>query len=118
MVINGQKWLDISFLGIFYHLYLLKGNPMIQPLPLFPKLLSLGAVAMISMEREQLQAITTPFSPICLKMEFLVIFRHFSLLVPAHGLIPPQLLLTKNIITGYYCNDIYEERPALGHGKH
>ena len=53
---------EIQFLAIFHHFYLLKGNPLIQPLLLLTKLLSLRAVATISTEREQLQAITTPFS--------------------------------------------------------
>ena len=87
------------FLGIFYHFYLLKGNPLIQPLLLLTKLLSLRAVATISTEREQLQAITTP--TICLKIEFLVIFGHFSPFVPAHGRPhdPISAFINKNVIT-------------------
>ena len=38
------------------------GDPSIPPPLLLTKMLSLGAVAMIFMERELLQAITTPFS--------------------------------------------------------
>ena len=43
------------------HLCLLMGDPSFPPLLSLSKMLSLGAVAMISIERELLQAITTPF---------------------------------------------------------
>ena len=45
---------------IFHHLRLLMGNPLIQPLFLLTTISSLGAIAMISVERKLLQAVTTP----------------------------------------------------------
>ena len=50
------------FSAIFYHLCLVKGDCLIPPLLLLTKMLLLGAVALISTERELFQAITTPFS--------------------------------------------------------
>ena len=52
----------IEFLAICPHLCLHMGNPLTPSPLLLTKMLSLGAVAMIFMERELLQAITTPFS--------------------------------------------------------
>ena len=52
----------IEFFAIFPHLCLHKGNPLTPSPLLLTKMLSLGAVAMIFMKRELLQAITTPFS--------------------------------------------------------
>ena len=158
----------IQFLAIFQQLYLLMGDPLISPLLLLTKLLSLGAVAMISVKRKLLHAITTPFChhfpenyifghfwpfftictysgdclipppllltkmlllgavalisterellqaipphflAICQKMKFLVIFSCFSPFVPALGQ-PNDLIsasIDKNLITGYCCNDI------------
>ena len=63
----------------------LMGNPLIPPPLLLTKLLSLGAVAMISTEREQLQAITTPFFCHMPQIQFLAIFGHFSPFVSTHG---------------------------------
>ena len=45
--------------AIFHYLHLLRGNPSQSPL-LLTKIIVLGAVTMISMERELLQAIITP----------------------------------------------------------
>ena len=60
------------------------------------------------------------FSVICLKIQFLAIFGHFPLYVPTHGwpLDPTSAFIDKSIITGCCCNDIYEVRPVLRHGKH
>ena len=62
MVKNGQKWLNIPFLAIFHYLCLLMGNLFAPSLLLLTKMLSLGAVAMMSVKKKLLQAITTPFS--------------------------------------------------------
>ena len=62
-----------------------------------------------------------PYFPvICLKIQFLAIFGHFPLYVPTHGwpLDPTSAFIDKSIITGCCCNDIYEVRPVLRHGKH
>ena len=55
-----------------------------------------------------------------LKIQFLAIFGHFSPFVLAHGrsLDPTSAFIDKSIITGCCCNDIYEVRPVLRHGKH
>ena len=50
------------FLAIFHHLCLMVGNPLTPSPFLLTKMLPLGAVAMKSMKRKLLQAITTPFS--------------------------------------------------------
>ena len=55
---NFNFW---SFLAIFHHLCLLMGDPLIPPLLILTKILSLGAVAMKSTERKLLKAFTTPF---------------------------------------------------------
>ena len=57
---------------------------------------------MISMERKLLQAITTPFPAIYLKIQFLANFGHFSLFVPmrANPLTQSPLLLTKMLLLG------------------
>ena len=62
-----------------------------------------------------------PYFPvICLRIQFLAIFGHFPLYVPTHGwpLDPISAFIDKSIITGCCCNDIYEVRPVLRHGKH
>ena len=75
-----------------------QGPPFDQPLLLLTKLLSLGAVAMISKKREQLHANTTPFSRHLPEnfhfWSFLAIFHHLCLLM-GDPLIPPLHLLTK-----------------------
>ena len=86
-------------------------DPLIPPPLLLTKLLSKGAVVMISMERKLLQAITTPFPAIYLKIQFLANFGHFSLFVPmrAKPLDPISTFIDQNVITGCCCNDIYGE---------
>ena len=67
--------------AIFHYLHLLRGNPSQSPL-LLTKIIVLGAVTMISMERELLQAIITP--PFAWKWNFLLflaIFHHLCLLM-------------------------------------
>ena len=80
-----------------------RAPPLIQPLLLLTKLLSLGAVAMISKEREQLHAITTPFSRQLPEnfyfWSFLAIFHHLCLLM-GDPFIPPPFLLTKMLSLG------------------
>ena len=51
----------LAILTIFHHLFLLVGDPLTPSPLLLTKMLSLGAVAMISTEKELLQAITTAF---------------------------------------------------------
>ena len=72
---------------------------------------------MISMERELLQTITTPFS--CHKPEnsILAIFGHFSPFVPAHGrsLNPTSAFIEITIITGCCCNNIHRKRATPGY---
>ena len=58
------------------------GDPLIPPLLLLTKMLSLGAVAMKSTERKLLQAITTPFFRHMPQIQFLAIFDHF---LPTNG---------------------------------
>ena len=67
-------WLKIGFLVFFGCLCLFVGNPLIPTPLLFTKRSSQGAVAMISMEKKLLQAITTPFS---LQWPKNSIFSHF-----------------------------------------
>ena len=50
------------FLAIYHHFCLCMGDPLILPPLSLTKMLSPGAVVMITMERKLLQAITTPFS--------------------------------------------------------
>ena len=96
----ARKFHFFLFLAILHHLCLLEGNPFI-PLPLLlTKLLSLGAVAMISANRKLLQAITTPFSHHSPDISifghfwpFLAIFHHLSPLM-GNPLTPTPLLLT------------------------
>ena len=58
-----ENWIFGLFLTTFPHLCLLMGNPLTS-YPLFlTKTLSLGALEMIPMERELLQAIITPIPP-------------------------------------------------------
>ena len=92
-------------------------NPLIPPSLLLTKLLSKGAVVMISMERKLLQAITTPFPAIYLKIQFLANFGHFSLFVPmrAKPLDPISTFIDQNVITGCCCNDIYGKRATPGY---
>ena len=54
-----------KFFSYCPHLCLHMGNPLTPSLFLLTKMLSLGAVAMISTEREIVQAITTPFPHQC-----------------------------------------------------
>ena len=75
------------------------GNPLIPPPLLLTKLLSLGAIAMISTEREQLQAIATQFFCHMPQIQFLAIFHHLCLLM-GDPLIPPLILLTKILSLG------------------
>ena len=92
----------LAILTIFHHLFLLVGDPLTPSPLLLTKMLSLGAVAMISTEREQLQAITTPFPPFAKKLNFwsfLGIFQYLCLLM-GDPLIPPQLLLIKMLSLG------------------
>ena len=72
---------------------------------------------MISMERKLLQAITTPFPAIYLKIQFLANFGHFSLFVPmrAKPLDPISTFIDQNVITGCCCNDIYGKRATPGY---
>ena len=56
--IFGHFW---PFLAIFHHLCQLVGHPLTPSPLLLTKMLSLGAVAMISTEKELLQAVTTAF---------------------------------------------------------
>ena len=65
------------FLAIFHHFCLLMGDPLIPPLLLLTKMLSLGAVAMKSTERKLLQVITTPFFRHMPQIQFLAIFDYF-----------------------------------------
>ena len=57
------------------------------------------------------------FLPFAWKCNFLDIFGHFSLFVPAHGwpLNPTSTFIDKNVITGCCCNDICKERATLGY---
>ena len=105
------------FLAIYHHLCLCMGDPLISPPLSLTKMLSPGAVAMITMERELLQSIMPPFAAISPKIEFLVIFRHFSPFVLAYGqsLDPVFTFIDQNVITGCCCNDIYGERATLGY---
>ena len=64
-------------LVIFGHLRLLMGDPLIPPLLLLTKILSLGAVAMKSTTKKVLQAITAPFSCHFLKMCNYYVFWQF-----------------------------------------
>ena len=50
-------------------------------------------------------------------MQFLDIFGHFALFVPAHGwpLNPTSAFIDKNVITGCCCNDIYGKRATPGY---
>ena len=59
---NGEKWSNIPFLVIYHRLCLLMGNHFAPSLLLLIKMLSLAAVAMISVKRKSLQAISTLFS--------------------------------------------------------
>ena len=72
---------------------------------------------MISMGRELLQTITSPFSVISLKIQFLAIFGHFSQFLPAHGLSldPTSAFIDITIITGSCCSDICKEKAAPGY---
>ena len=57
------------------------------------------------------------FPAICLKIELLVIFGHFSPFVPAHGrpLDHISIFIDKNVNTGCCCNEIYEEKANPGY---
>ena len=57
------------------------------------------------------------FPSICLKIQFLVIFGHFSLVLPAHGwpLDPISAFIHKNVITGCCCNEIYKKKATPGY---
>ena len=94
------------FLAIFHHLCLMVGNPLTPSPFLLTKMLPLGAVAMKSMKRKLLQAITTPFSHRSPDISilghfwpFLAIFHHLCLFV-GHPLTPSPLLLTKMLSVG------------------
>ena len=88
--------------AIFHYLHLLRGNPSQSPL-LLTKIIVLGAVTMISMERELLQAIiTSPFAWKWNFLLFLAIFHHLCLLMGD----PMTSSIYKNLITGYSYNDI------------
>ena len=68
--------------------------------------------------RESNSWLLSPTVPaICLKIQFLDIFSHFSLFLPAHGwpLNPTSTFIDKNVITGCFCNDICKERATLGY---
>ena len=67
------------------HLCLHIGNPLTPSLLLLTKMLSLGAVAMISTEKEQLQTISTPFFHHMPQIQFLAIFDYFSPFLPTNG---------------------------------
>ena len=69
------------FWPFFHHLCLLMGNPFTLCLLLLIKMLSLDAVAMISVERKLLQATITPFSHHLPKNS---IFGRFSPIVPTY----------------------------------
>ena len=78
------------------------GDPLIPPLLLLTKMLSLGAVAMKSTERKLLQAITTPFFRHMPQIQFLAILVIFDHFCPPMGdqMIPPVLLFTKMLPLG------------------
>ena len=96
------------FLAIFHHLCLMVGNPLTPSPFLLTKMLPLGAVAMKSMKRKLLQAITTPFSH---HSPVISIFGHFwpFFTICACLWATPWLLsafMDKNVISGCCCNDI------------
>ena len=90
------------------------GNLFAPSLLLLMKMVSLGAVAMISVKRKLLKDMNTPFSQHLPKNS---IFGHFSPFVPAHGqpLDPTSTFIDKTIITGCCCNDIYGKRATPGY---
>ena len=57
------------------------------------------------------------FPTICVKIEFLAIFVHFSLFVPTYGwpLYHISTFIDKSVITGCCCNNIYRERATQGY---
>ena len=59
------------------------------------------------------------FPAICLKIQFLAIFDHFSQIVPTHqqSLDPTSAFIGINIMKGCCCNDIYGEK-ATPHYYH
>ena len=72
------------------------------------KRFSVGAVAMISVKKKLLQAITTLF---CSQLPENSISGHFWPFSPFHGrlLDPTSTFINKTIITGCFCNNIYKE---------
>ena len=62
----------------------------------------------ISTERVFYNPSFLPFARKLIFLSFLAIFHHLYLLI-RHPFIPRLLLLTKNVITGCCCNDIYRE---------
>ena len=90
-------YLKVQFLVIFAYFYLPLWPPTLLSLT---KLLSLGAFAMMSLERKLIQAITIPISStICLKILFLVIFSFYCLFT-GNPLTLPQLLSIKMLKLG------------------
>ena len=72
---------------------------------------------MIPTEREQLQAITTPFSCHLPENWIFAHFGYFWPFMPAHGwpLDPTSLFIDINIIIGYCCNEIYRKKATPGY---
>ena len=92
------------------------GNPLIPPPLLLTKLLSLGAIAMIFTEREQLQAITTPFFLLYASNSIFGHFCPFFIICVCSWVTPwSHPCFDKNVITRCCCNEIYEKKAAPGH---
>ena len=93
------KFIFKLFLAICPHLCLLMSTPLTPPLLLLTKMLSLGDLAMIFMERKLFQLFLAIFPSICQKTQFLALFPYLRLLMHDR-LTPPPLLLNKILSLG------------------
>ena len=99
------------FLAIFHHLCQRMQDPLI-PSPFYWQKCYQRVLMKWYLQRESYSSLLQPHFPaICQKIDFFVIFSHFSPFVPAYTppLYPTSTFIDKKVIIGCCCNDSYRE---------